>query len=108
MTSGYFNEAIRELCITNMHQIRKFKDGKMTHKELRLYLAYSLCQPLLDLKIGGNHRVSLPGPGCPPADLLRLKRKYFSTGAKMGGKRGRCKLCGSKKTENDKRRHKNC
>lgn len=93
-----------ELCITNMHQIRKFKNGKVAHKELRLNLAYSLCQPLLDMRIGGNHRVSLPGPGRPPADLSRLKGKHFSTGAKKGGKRGRCKVCGSKRTENGKRK----
>ena len=61
-----------------MHQIRKFKDGKVTHKEQRLNLAYSLCQPLLDMRIGGNHRVSLPGPGQLPADLSRPKGKHFS------------------------------
>ena len=68
VTSGYFNQAIRELCITNMHQIRKFKDRKVTHKELRLNLAY--CNR-------------------PPADFSRLKGKHFSTSAKMGGKIGK-------------------
>ena len=55
----------------------------MTHKELRLNLAYS---------------------DRPPADLSRLKGKHFSNSAKIGGKRGRCKVCGSKKTENGKRK----
>jgi hypothetical protein len=93
-----------EMCITNVYQIRKFKDSKVVHKQLRLSLAYSLCQPLLDLRVGGGPRSSLPGPGRPPADLSRLKGKHFATGAKKGGKRGRCKVCGSKKTNEGKRR----
>ena len=93
-----------ELCITNVHQIRKFKDIKAVHKELRINMAYGLCQPLLDLRVGGNPRSSLPGPGRPSADLPRLKGKHFATGARKGGKRGRCKVCGSKKTNAGKRK----
>ena len=93
-----------ELCITNVHQIRKFTDNKAVHKELRIQLAHCLCQPLLGMRLGGNPRSSLPGPGRPSADLQRLKGKHFASGAKKGGKRGRCKVCGSKKTHAGKRR----
>ena len=76
-----------ELCITNVHQIRKFKDNSAAHKDLRISLAYSLCQPLLDMRAAGNRRCSCPGPGRPPADLSWLKGKHFASGAKKGGER---------------------
>ena len=61
-------------------------------------------QPLLDLRIGGSPRSSLPELGQPPADLSQLKGKHFATGPKKGGKRGRCIVCGSKKTNEGKRK----
>ena len=93
-----------ELCITNMQQIRKFKDHSAAHKSLRISLAYSLCQPLLDMRVAGNPRTSCPGPGLPSTDLSRLKGKHFASGSKKGAKRGRCKVCGSKKTMEGKRK----
>ena len=92
------------MCITNVHQIRKFRDNSAAHKDLRISLAYSLCQPLLDMRAGGNRRCSCPGPGRPPADLSLLKGKHFASGAKKGGKRGRCKVCGGKRTNEGKRK----
>ena len=92
-----------ELCITNVHQIRKFADNKAVHKKLRIKL-HCLCQPLLDMRLGCNPRSLLPGPGRPSADLQWLKGKHFASGSKKGGKRGRCKVCGSKKTHAGKRK----
>ena len=93
-----------ELCITSVHQIRKFKDNPVAHKNLRISLACSLCGPMLDMRAARNCRSSCPGPGRPPADLSRLKRKNCASGAKKGGKRGRYKLCGGKRTNEGKRK----
>ena len=82
----------------------KLGNSKTNHKDLRISLAYSLCQPLLDMPVAGNRRSSYPSPGRPLADLSRLKRKHFASGAKKGGKRGRCKVCGSKKTNERKKK----
>ena len=93
-----------ELCITNAYQVTKFQNKDSVHKKFRLSLAYCLCQPLLDLGIGNSPRTSLQGPGRPSSNISRLKGKHFSTGAKKGSKRGRCKVCGSKRTVTGKRK----
>ena len=77
----------------------KLKDNKAVNKELWIKLAYCLCQPLLMCV------ASLPGPDRPPADLSRLKGKHFASGAKKGGKRGRWKVCGSKKKKHAGKRN---
>ena len=83
----------------------KLGNSKTNHKDLRISLAYSLCQPLFDVPVAGNRRSSYPRPGRPRlADLSRLKGKHFASGAKKGGKRGRCKVCGSKKTNERKKK----
>ena len=75
----------------------KLKDNKAVNKELRIKLAYCLCQPLLTCA------ASLPGPDRPPADLSRLKGKHFASGDKKGGKRG----WQEEKTCRKEKRHKN-
>jgi hypothetical protein len=73
----------------------------VAHKQLRLSLAYCLCQPLLDLHIGGSPRSTFRTRPAT-STLSRFKGKHFASGAKKGEKRGICKVCGSKRTSEGK------
>jgi hypothetical protein len=75
----------------------------VVYKQLRLSLAYCLCQPLLDLHIGGGPRSTFRT--WPATSILsRLKGKHFASGAKKGENRGICKVCGTKRTSEGKRK----
>ena len=54
------------------------------------------------MRVAGNRRSSCSGPGLPPTDMSRLKGKHFAGSEKEGREKGRCKVCGSRKTNEGK------
>ena len=76
----------------------------VVHKQLRLSLAYCLCQPLLDLHIGGSPASFQFQDQTGHQHTFTFERKHFASGAKKGEKRGICKVCGSKRISEGKRK----